>query len=169
MLKVKVLILDEKAAMPVRAHDTDSGYDLKMIEVSKIKDDVVFFRTGIAVQPPAGYYFEVFPRSSISKLPLELANSIGVIDETYTGEIIIPVRFLNPTIESGEKKYTDGIVNNKVHTIGQAANIVLVNRPVLFQMILRKRYDAEFEQVDSLTETERGDGGFGSTNPKETK
>lgn len=158
-MKVKVTKLNEKAVIPSRAHDTDTGYDLTMIGVNKILDDVVFFETGVAIQPPEGYYFEVFPRSSISKLPLELANSIGVIDEAYRGEIIIPVRFLNPTIDaSGEKKYLDGLVNNKLHTISQAANIVLTNKPVLFQLVMRKRIDAEFEEVSSLTETERGDG-----------
>lgn len=164
----KVKLLDVRAELPKRANDTDTGYDIKFIGVDKIVGDVIFFKTGLSLQPPPGHYFEVVPRSSISKLPFEMANSVGVIDEHYRGELLVPVRVTHQSMGQNMKNVTvlDGIVNvfgKKPSTMSAVASQVLENKPVMFQMILRKRLDCDFEVTDSLDETERGDGGFGST------
>jgi dUTP pyrophosphatase len=164
----KVKILDKKAELPVRAHDTDTGYDIKMIGLEKIVGDVMFFRTGLSIQPPNGHYYEIVPRSSISKLPLELANSIAVIDEGYSGEILIPVRITHPDMGQDRKNvsFPNGIVKMfgaRPSTMSTVANLILQQKPVMFQMILRKRLSSDFKVVDELDDTKRGDGGFGST------
>ena len=89
-LESKIKLIDDRAKIPSRAHESDTGYDLKMIDVEKIQGDTIFFKTGISVEPPSGFYFEVYPRSSISKLPLSLSNSVGIIDSDYRGEIPNP-------------------------------------------------------------------------------
>jgi dUTPase len=159
--------LDSKAKVPTRAHETDSGYDLYFIGFEKIEGDVIFFKTGITLQPPKGHYFEVVPRSSISKLPLSMANSIGVIDESYRGEVLVPVRVLHK--DQGEARVNlnpsgiASIFGIKPQTMEAFASLILKNKPVLFQAILRKRLDCDFLLEEELEETERQDGGFGST------
>lgn len=166
-VKVKVELLDESAEVPVRGHDTDTGYDLKFIGVDKIVGDVIYFKTGISLQPSKGHYFEVVPRSSISKLPLSMANSIGIIDQNYTGEILVPVR-VNHSEMGGEPNritYPNGIVKIfglRPQTMMAVSDLIIKNKPKMFQAILRKRLDCEFS-VEALAQTDRGDGGFGST------
>lgn len=166
-LKTKVSFLDERAQLPQRAHEQDTGYDLTFIGVHKIVDDVIFFKTGLSLQPPAGYYFEVVPRSSISGLPLAMANSIGVIDENYRGEVLVPVRVLhkNENYDSPSDHYANGLVkmfDTRPQSMTVIANLVLTKKPKLFQAILRKRMNCDFV-LDEVSQTERGDGGFGST------
>jgi dUTP pyrophosphatase len=167
-LLTKVKLLDDKATLPTRALESDTGYDIKVIGVEKIVGDVIFFKTGLSIQPPKGHYFEVVPRSSISKLPLELANSIGIIDEHYRGEILIPVRITHPDLGQERKNvsFPNGIVKifgARPSTMSAVGAQVLSQKPVLFQMILRKRLDSNFKVVQDLDDTARGEGGFGST------
>jgi dUTP pyrophosphatase len=166
-LKTKVKLLDEGAVVPQRAHKSDTGYDLTFIGVHKIVGDVVFFKTGVSIEPPSGYYFEVVPRSSISKLPLSMANSMGVIDEHYRGEILIPVRIhhKHESLSSPADSFAGGLVRifgSRPQTITATAQLILREKPRLFQAILRKRNNCDFVAED-VSETERGDGGFGST------
>lgn len=170
-LSTQIKILDEKAEIPTRAHETDTGYDLKFIGVSKIRGDVIFFKTGIAVAPPEGFYFDIVPRSSISKLPLELANSVGVIDEHYRGEILVAIRITHSLMgqEQTNVSFPQGLVKifgTRPPTMTAVAQQILMNKPVLCQMILRKREDTEFSVVAELDETQRSSGGFGSTDEK---
>lgn len=167
-LTTQIKILDEKAEIPKRAHESDTGYDLKFIGIEKIVGDVIYFKTGIAIAPPEGYYFEIVPRSSISKLPLEMANSIGVIDQHYRGEVLVPIRVTHSLMgqEQGNVTFPQGIVKIfgvRPQSMNAVAQQVVSNKPKLCQMIMRKREDSLFVSVDSLDETIRGAGGFGST------
>jgi len=172
-VKVKVKKLDETAELPSRAHSTDTGYDLKFTGVHKISGDVIMFKTSLSVQPSSGYYFDIVPRSSISKLPLSMANSIGIIDNNYTGELIVPVRVhhSNMGFEPKSSSYPSGIVQifgAKPPTMLSLAELILSKKPIMFQLVLRKKYNCSFE-VDELNETDRGDDGFGSTDIEEIK
>lgn len=166
-LKAKVNLLSEKAVLPTRAHPKDTGYDITFTGVNKIVDDVIYFSTGLSIEPPSGYYFEIVPRSSISKLPLSMANEVGIIDEPYRGEILIPVRVHhNMEFFSGSgTRYAQGIVymfGSRPQTMSAVADQIMMNKPKLFQAILRKRNNCDFI-IDEISETDRGDGGFGST------
>ena len=151
-IKFKKLHPDAKA--PVRATDGACGWDLFMTDFTFIKDtaackllgddnynysDLTMYHTGIAVEIPAGYVGLLFPRSSCYKLNLSLANSVGVIDSDYRGEICFVYRELNN--ESGD--YGEG------DRIGQ---LVIVPCPAVV-----------FVEAEELSETSRGIGGFGST------
>lgn len=171
MNKVHIKLLEPNAKIPTRAHEDDTGYDLTFIGIHKIESDTIFFKTGVAVQPPRGYYFEVFPRSSISKTPFMLANSIPLIDESYRGEIIIPVKVLHSSLGQGTERqqFPNGLVrvfDARPNSMSSLAKLILSKKPTLCQMVLRKREDCQFLEVDELTETLRGDGGFGSTDEK---
>ena len=139
-MKISVKKLDEKAVTPTKAHPTDSGFDLTAIGVSKnLNDDVYLLSTGIAVTPPTGWFFGLFPRSSISKTGYMLANSVGIVDKHYTGELLIALRKVDKTAPDLEFPV-------------KIAQLVLL--PLVYPSI---------EEIAELPTTDRGDKGFGST------
>lgn len=129
----------ESAVLPTKAHPSDSGFDLTLISAVKSFGDVALYGTGIKVKPPEGYYFDVVPRSSVSKTGYMLANSVGIIDQSYTGEILVALRKVDKT----------------------APDLELPVR--MAQLILRPMIPVDMEEVAELPTSERGDGGFGST------
>ena len=158
ILKFKKLHID--AVIPERAYEGDAGYDLVAItEPDIVKDEsgilYIQYRTGLSVQPPKGFRTEIYPRSSISKYNLSLCNSIGLCDNSYRGEIIC--RF-NLIME--EKGCKDGLKNfmvkPKIYKKGDK----------IAQLVIKKDYIFEVEEVDELDSTERGAGNFGSTDKK---
>jgi dUTP pyrophosphatase len=133
---------DNRAVIPKKAYDTDTGFDLVAIDVFKrFENGVIMLETGIAVKPPTGYYTEILPRSSIIKTGFILANSVGVIDSSFRNSLKIAII---PVYENAVFNFED--IKNK------------------FQLVIRKIEDFEVEEVDDLDITERGMGGFGSTN-----
>ena len=137
---IKFKKLHPDAVIPTKAHSTDAGWDLTAISVEEDrKRDVVTYHTGIAVGLPENHFALLCPRSSVYKHQLQLANGLGIIDQGYHGELIFKFRIVQPHIS----RYTVG------ERVGQ---LVVVPMPVL-----------EAEEVDELEETERGDGGFGSS------
>lgn len=144
-LKVKKLRPD--AVVPSKAHPSDAGFDLTLIRLVKHHYDfsfnvtASFYGTGIAVEIPEGYVGVIVPRSSISKTTFSLANSVGIIDSSYRGELIVALR--------DNKSLTD------------AANAELPYKG--FQLILIKLDEFNVEETEELSETARGEGGFGST------
>jgi len=167
--KVKVNLMSEKAVVPSRSHDTDTGYDLTFTGWDKIEGDVIFFKTDLQLEPPSGYYFEIVPRSSISSFPLQMANSIGIIDQDYRGEVLVPVRLMHSQMGTESIKnslFPSGLVQMfgvKIQSMSAAARLIVHKKPTLFQLILRKRLNCNFEASVIEENTERGSGGFGST------
>ena len=140
MVKCLVAKTRPDAIIPFKTNDTDVGYDLTIIDIKKeIHETCTLYTTGIAIKPRVGYYTEIVPRSSIIKSGYMLANSVGVIDNTYTGELMIALIKVNPDAKPIELPFRG------------------------FQLIFRKQEEAEFELVDDVVETIRGNGGFGST------
>lgn len=145
--------LDAAAPPPRRAHPGDAGVDLTahrlklpggdMVDFQHATirpGDMVTFGTGIAVQVPRGYVGLLFARSSTGvKKRLDPANAVGVIDHGYTGEVMVGLRNTS----------TDA------RTVTQGDRVVqLVTVPVNLD---------QWHEVDTLGESERGEGGFGST------
>lgn len=167
----KVKRISDKAVLPTRANPSDSGWDLTIIGVDKIAQDTIFFKTGLTVQPPDGHYFEIHIRSSLSSLPVMLANSVGIVDSHYRGELIVAVRVLHSNSGGTESResYPSGIVrmlDARPTSLHEVAGLLLSKKPKLAQMILRKCIDTSFEEVVQLDPTERGTGGFGSSDSK---
>lgn len=138
MLEIKIKRLNKQAQLPVYAKVGDAGMDLTAISKSHT-ENYVEYGTGLAVEIPEGYMGLVFPRSSISKKDLLQCNSVGVIDSGYRGEIL--VRFKQqPPFE-------------KFFQIGERiAQLIIIPHPVV-----------NFIEVDGLSDSERGAGGFGHT------
>lgn len=137
-------IAESNGVLPTKAHSTDAGYDLTATRITQEVDEagkiILVYHTDIAVELPENTVGLIFMRSSVSKRSLTLTNAVGVLDESYRGEII--VKF---------KVTTDALP--RIYTVGEKiAQLVVV--PYL-------NLDPVF--VDELSETDRGDGGFGST------
>ncbi len=137
--KCKFMKTIENAYIPNKAHISDSGYDLQIIKHLKTENGVEFYDTGIAVQPPIGYYFELVARSSMSKTGYILANSVGIIDASYTGSIKVAL----------------------IKVCKDAPNIQLPAR--LVQLIPRQFLHLPMYEVSDFKKTTRDDGGFGSS------
>lgn len=165
----KVKRINTKAIIPTRAHETDSGWDLTVIGVQKIVGDTIYFQTGLQVAPPAGHYFEIYLRSSMASSPFMIAQSVGIIDNQYRGELIVPVRVLHPNIGSaseGRESYPSGMIralDARPTSLHEVSMLILNKKPKLAQMIMRKCIDTSFEEVVDLDQTDRGAGGFGSS------
>lgn len=140
---IKVVFDDEKAVFPTKAHPSDIGYDLTAIDIfKKISGRITMFETGIRVSPPAGYYLEILPRSSLSKTGYMLANSVGTIDPDFTGTLKIALIKVDESLPDLELPFTR------------------------CQLVMRKAECSEMVEVNSLEKTVRGAGGFGSSDKK---
>lgn len=142
-LNIKIKRLTQSAKIPTKAHATDAGYDL-YADNSEIcvPDGLASYGTSIAVEIPQGYVGLVFPRSSICNKHLQLSNSVGVIDSGYRGEIKAKFNLLN-----------DGSDTYEVYKIGERiAQLIIIPYP-----------EVTFEEVDELSDSDRGTGGYGSS------
>ena len=140
-IKIKVHYPGMK--LPERAHASDSGLDLTLMKVIEKRHNVFFFDTGISIEPPPGYYTELYPRSSIYKSDFILTNSVGIIDEGYRGILYMPMRYV-------------GVGNAR-----QEAEKLVGQR--IGQLVLKKLEPFSIQVVDELAESERGGKGFGSS------
>lgn len=142
-MKIKTKIVRDGARLPYRATEGSAGADICAcidsditVEPGKIEK----IPTGIAIEIPAGFGGFIFPRSSLaSKNGITLSNCVGVIDSDYRGEICVPI------INLGGESFT------------------VKNGDRIAQMVIMPYENAEYETAAELSETERGEGGFGST------
>lgn len=148
---LKIKKLDEKAVIPEYAHEGDAGFDLSAIvfennwdgsteTVSILPGEKYIAKTGLAFAVPKGYELQVRPRSGLAyKHGITVINSPGTVDSSYRGEVMIIL--LNTGTAPFEIKSGDRIA----------------------QGVINKLPTVKIREVEELDETERGDGGFGST------
>jgi len=139
-MKVRIKKLNENAVVPLYAKSGDAGMDLVATKIISNTTFDVTYGTDLAMEIPKGFVGLIFPRSSIRKYELILSNSVGVIDSGYRGELQATFKKENG-LDSLAYKVGDRI-----------AQIMIIPHPPI-----------EFNEVDELSDTERGDGGFGST------
>ena len=138
-MKVKIKRLDRSAVIPKYAKDGDAGLDLTATAYKVNEKGQYVYTSDLALEIPDGYVGLLFPRSSICKKDLEMTNSVGVIDSNYRGPI---KSVFNPTCEDPE-----------IYELGERfAQLIIIPYPKI-----------EFEEVEELSKTERGTGGYGST------
>lgn len=136
------LTLAEGAQVPSYAHDTDACADLYALEDTVVPPQTYGnkLRTGVNIQLPEGWLAMIFPRSSTgAKTPLRLSNSVGIIDSGYRGEL--GVLFDNTSTRAVEIKKGDRIA----------------------QLLVMPSYRFQPKVVENLEDSDRGEGGFGST------
>jgi len=144
-MKVNIKKLNESAVIPSYSKAGDCGLDLTATSkeiVDKGSYGYIEYGTSLAIELPENFVGLIYPRSSISNTGMIMANSVGVVDAGYRGEI--KIRF-------------KAIPDTKQYEIGErVAQLVIMPYPHI-----------EFEEVNELSNTERNEGGFGSTNKKE--
>lgn len=150
-MKVKIKKLHKDAVIPKYAQKGDSGLDLTATSMNYDDHGNAVYGTGLAIDIPEGYVGYIFPRSSISKKTLALTNSVGVIDSNYRGEIML--KFKPDTSIFGLDLMKDELTNIEIYSIGDRIG----------QLIIMPIPSIEFEEVEELSDTNRGTGGFGST------
>ena len=145
-MNIKVKRMNKEAKLPTRGSEKAAAYDVyaclpdENALVTIMPHQTMLIGTGLRMAPPEGFYVGVYARSGLSsKEGLRPANCVGVIDEDYRGEYLVAV-------------HNDSEVTRSVRHGDRIA-----------QILLQKRYDMDFEEVDELDTTGRGDGGFGST------
>lgn len=143
-MKVKIKRLVSEAVMPRRAHASDAGWDLVAVSRKVDADGAVVYGTGLAMEIPEGYVGLVFPRSSVAKKDLVLSNCVGVIDSGYRGEVMAKFKLLDPLVKHDEYHWYD---------IGDR----------IAQLVIMRLPEVEMVESEDLSESDRGEGGYGST------
>ncbi len=139
MVEVKIKIMED-GKMPEKAHDDDACFDCYARCDCAVTNNAMVIPLGFAIEIPEGYHAKIFPRSSTGlKTNIRMANSVGIIDAGYRGEVGAIV----------EAKYGGYNFVKKGDRIAQ--------------MMIEKNVDVKLKAVAELSETNRGEGGYGST------
>ena len=171
-MEVKFKKLSDKAVMPSKAHPTDAGFDMVATKVN-ITEDYVEYETGIALEIPDGYVGYIFPRSSNSKKDLLLANSVGIIDSCYRGEVKFRYkRILMPIMQDvmvappTDDILTDAKNTRKMPGLIYRNDHIYKEGDKVGQLVIMPIPEITLVETNELTETDRGENGFGSTDRK---
>ena len=142
-MKIKIKKLHADAVIPKYAKESDAGLDLVATSIISETPSQITYGLGIALEIPEGFVGLVFPRSSIRKTRLQLSNSVGVIDSGYRGELQATFNKITTTIENQKNDYKIG---------DRVCQIMIIPHPIV-----------ELVEVNELSDSQRGTGGFGST------
>jgi dUTP pyrophosphatase len=140
VINVKVKKLDPNAVVPSYSKVGDAGMDLTITNIKENTSFSITYGFGIAMEIPKGYVGLVFPRSSVRNQDLILSNCVGVIDSGYRGEL------------QATFKKTQGLDSISYNVGERGAQIIILPYPQINMV-----------ESNELSETDRGDGGFGST------
>jgi dUTP pyrophosphatase len=141
-VKVRIKKLNENAVIPSYAKSGDAGMDLVATSIISETQTQITYGIGLSMEIPKGFVGLIFPRSSVRKTRLMLSNCVGVVDSGYRGELQATFNKVNQNSQA-ENDYNVG---------DRIAQIMIIPHP-----------EVEFNEVDELSDTERGEGGFGST------
>jgi dUTP pyrophosphatase len=138
-MKIKIKKLHPNAVKPKYAKESDAGMDLVATEIISETPSQITYGMGLAIEIPDGMVGLIFPRSSIRNTGLTLSNCVGVIDAGYRGEL--------------QATFNKNGVKDEFYKIGdRICQIIIVPHPII-----------QIVEVDELSESSRGIGGFGST------
>jgi len=142
-MKIDIKLLNDLAKVPTRGSKSAAGYDLYAAtssDCSIAPHETLKIGTGVAVAIPEGYFGAIYARSGLAtKQGLRPANCVGVVDADYRGEVIVALHNdtnLTQYINAGDR---------------------------IAQLVIQPYLNVEFEEVNELDTTDRGEGGFGST------
>lgn len=149
-MKVNIKRLSENAVLPIKTTNGAAGRDLTCTRITQELNEcgqlILVYHSDIAVEIPEGYVGLLFMRSSVANKSLSMCNAVGVIDSDYRGEITAKFRSTVPAV-------VPSVYNEKDRFV---------------QLMILPIQDVEIEEVNALTDTERGEGGYGSTDNETT-
>ena len=158
-MKVRIKKLHPDAVIPFYGSEYAAGADLTATSKEYDADGNVVYGIGFAIEIPVGYVGLLFPRSSNAKKDLDLTNCVGVLDSDYRGEVKFKFRprYFMPSIRTllfpKSKHINIKYFRAREYNVGERAA----------QLVIVRKSTAEFELADELSETKRGNGGYGST------
>lgn len=142
-LKIKLRKTHVNAKLPTKGSLGAACYDAYVSSITFDNNENVVLGLGFATEIPAGYKGIIVPRSGFTKVAWVMNNNIGVVDSDYRGEWMMKIKPINGRIEENPLPFA----------VGERC----------CQIYFEKVLETEFVQVDELSETDRGAGGFGST------
>ncbi len=152
-MEVKIKKLNHNAVIPTYAKPGDGGMDLVATSIIADTPEQITYGMGIALEIPEGFVGLIFPRSSVRKTGLMLSNSVGVCDSGYRGELQATFNKVFGSERMYDEMKVKEVQPNEYYKVGdRIAQIIILPYPQI-----------EFEEVNELSNTERGEGGFGST------
>ncbi len=152
-MEVKIKKLNPNAIIPTYAKPGDGGMDLVATSIISDTPEQITYGMGIALEIPEGFVGLIFPRSSVRKTGLQLSNSVGVCDSGYRGELQATFNKVFGSERMYDEMKVKEIQPNEYYKVGdRIAQIMIIPYPPI-----------EFVEAEELSNTERGEGGFGST------
>jgi dUTP pyrophosphatase len=152
-MEVRIKKLHPNAVIPTYAKPGDAGMDLVATSIISDTPEQITYGMGIALEIPEGFVGLIFPRSSVRKTGLQLSNSVGVCDSGYRGELQATFNKIFGSERMYDEVKIKEIQSNEYYKVGdRIAQIMIIPHPPI-----------EFVEVDELSDSERGEGGFGST------
>ena len=147
LIKIKVKVLDNSITLPKYETDSSAGMDIRaFIPEGKIEiepQERKLIRTGLCLEIPKGYEVQIRPRSGLAlKNGITVLNSPGTIDADYRGELRVI------------------LINHS------ADRFLITNEMRIAQMVVAQFSRVDLLEIENLSETDRGEGGFGSTGTK---
>lgn len=174
-MEVKIKKLHENSVIPTYAKNGDVGMDLTAVSLDIDRETgIMTYDTGLAFEIPNGYFGMVALRSSVYKYNLDLTNKIGIIDSGYRSSVKFKFELSLPFIDFAYDDVTfDDLLKkgealyypeeyNAHWKVPHSAPVYKIGDRV-GQLIILPYPSIEFIEVDTLTESERGENGYGHT------
>lgn len=138
-MKVNVKKLCEDAVIPSYAQEGDAGLDLTAVSIRRDDYGNLEYGIGLAIEIPEGFEGQIRPRSSIRKTGLAISNTPGTVDSGYRGELMVNFRIIDDA--------------GSIYEVGDR----------VAQLVIKPVPHVELVEVETLSETKRGAGAYGST------
>jgi len=165
-MKVQFQKLHPEAQLPKRGSELAGGWDVTVTEIVEKEPGFVICKLGFALQPPVDHKVTIVPRSSLTGTQWNIQNAPGLGDPDYRGEYQVRFRAFPIDFE-----FTPAVMVYGPGGCGERKKMIYPKFPYkvgerVAQMYIEEIIPIEFEEVETLSETERGEGGFGSSGNK---
>jgi dUTP pyrophosphatase len=166
-LRVKIKRINENAVIPQYAHDYDAGFDLVATKDVVVEPgETVKVPTGLAFELPPNYELQVRPRSGVT-LKTKLRVQLGTVDAGYRGEVGVIVDNVKLLFSEDDElpgmRLIDGNFHDTPYRSFPRGTYLIRKGDRIAQAVIKPVEHAHFVEVDELSETARGTGGFGSS------
>nr|WP_254120975.1 deoxyuridine 5'-triphosphate nucleotidohydrolase [Shouchella clausii] len=163
-INVKAKRLHPDAVLPRLATEGSAGFDLYAVVEAIIEPgETKVVKTGLAFELPPGYEMQIRPRSGITaKTPLRV--QLGTVDADYRGEVGVIVDNTSTDTWSNASRRIDNTYDES--TRNKTSGYIIKSGDRIAQAVIQRLPSVEFTEVESLGDTERGEGGFGSSGVK---